>query len=390
LVNYKLYLWQGSSPANGRWDDGTVQYVSAMSNDEANSTHVSLKQLHDGAGWWPTTYTTTFIRLPRNTHFKLKVQAMNSAGYSLMSPESALVQTNLIAEPFISMRLLYDGAVVLGRLDDQDTYISNDHPDDAGDTIRALNTTFVQEWSAFIGIPTNRWYISSISEGHVYRLLKRTNFLVVNLTILGESDTTETQMMSVAMRFRAQTIERGSQMQTMYGMMLRKIDWGYFYIDWGDNTDPEEYIWQLGVSDKPSNRLSGPAALVLGLIVFVWFPAWLSNWLPFYYAKRAEGLDTNQIVWITLKLWYAAMRLYYLHCEKTWNKFLQSPSGKRFKSVFSCCFNNKVIKPEDIDPMTGLPFGFDPKYFPNGMPPDAMQRYEENMRADRAGLAAKK
>ena len=29
------------------------------------------------------------------------------------------------------------------------------------------------------------------------------------------------------------------------------------------------------------------------------------------------------------------------------------------------------MRPEDVDPMTGMPFGFDQKYFPDGMPPEA-------------------
>ena len=37
-------------------------------------------------------------------------------------------------------------------------------------------------------------------------------------------------------------------MRTRDGMINRKLDWGYIYIDWGGDKKPIEYIWTLGVS----------------------------------------------------------------------------------------------------------------------------------------------
>lgn len=57
--------------------------------------------------------------------------------------------------------------------------------------------------------------------------------------------------------------------------------------------------------------------------------------------------------------------------------------GKRLWKICCPCLKKKEMRPEDVDPMTGMPFGFDQKYFPDGMPPEAMAKYEENMRLEK-------
>ena len=132
--------------------------------------------------------------------------------------------------------------------------------------------------------------------------------------------------------------------------------------------------------------------MALGTIFFMAFPMYMAVWMPFYWAKREEGLNTGEVIELTLYMWLTAFMVYVNHALKVYDNWSRSESGKWW--IATCCvcyfwiFPKKEIKPEDIDPMTGMPFGFDPKYFPDGMPPEAMKKYEENVRKQREALMA--
>jgi len=370
LLHYKIFLWRGSSKTDGSYDEGTVQLLSP--EVITNTTDFSQLVKHDGAGWWKKTYTVTFLRLPRNTFFKLKVQAANVAGVSTMSPESALVQTTNIAEPIIHIRLLYEGKKIL-----------YDDAMDTNQTVNGINETFVKEWASYLGIPSNRINVFALHDGHIYRLLRRTYFIKLSLNILTTSASSDVEMEVLTSKFRGQTVDKNSVMRTRDGMINRKLDWGYIYIDWGGDKKPIEYIWTLGLADKPEERLSGGAAIALGIIIFVLVPTAIYNWMPFYLSERAKGKEIGAIIVLTIKIWIGIMIIFYLHVKRLCIQFGESPMGKRLWKICCPCLKKKEMRPEDVDPMTGMPFGFDQKYFPDGMPPEAMAKYEENMRLEK-------
>lgn len=69
--------------------------------------------------------------------------------------------------------------------------------------------------------------------------------------------------------------------------------------------------------------------------------------------------------------------MWWKHVKVLWKKFKASKIGAK---LTGCCGRSNKIQPEMIDPTTGLPYGFDPKYFPDGMPPEAMEKYEASLR----------
>merc|ERR1711981_920677 len=94
------------------------------------------------------------------------------------------------------------------------------------------------------------------------------------------------------------------------------------------NWPPLTYIWELGTSPKPTDRLNAAGAIALGLIVFVMIPTTVIRYLPFYYKKREEGLDTLQVWYVIMSMWWASWLVIWAHIVKQWNKWLESPTGK--------------------------------------------------------------
>lgn len=294
----------------------------------------------------------------------MKVQALNDAGYSSMSPESALVSTGNVAEASMSLRLMYHGDVVLSN----------------NASIQALNRTFRYEWCNHLKIPTNRFHVSKISQGFFIRLLKKTHFVRMNFTLLTTGTDTKATMESVVATIKSQIETRGSTVHNQ-GLSNNVLDFGYMFLDWVGDPFSKEYIWELAVAPKPTNKLNTAGALALGILCFVLIPYGINMWMPFYYAKKEEGLTTGDIIHLTLVIWLGVLKVYWGKIKKWCKIWSETECGKK---TLGLCRKNRKILPEDIDPMTGMPYGFDPKYFPDGMPPDAMKRYEENMRAERS------
>merc|ERR1711939_1226723 len=259
-------------------------------------------------------------------------------------------------------------------------------PSDAGETEAVGNASFVQEWSHQLGIPANRMNVVSMTRSSVYRVGKMLHFILVRFAFLGESSSTNLEMQNYVSTISSLVSNKLSAIH-QHSMVNRKLDFGYMKVEWPGMADEEE-IWVMPGSGIPSNRLSAAGAVALGTIFFMLIPMYLATWLPFYWAKRAEGLETRQIIELTLGLWWKAFMVYFNHCYDRYDRWSRTEEGKKCIRTVCFCYKKKEMKPEDIDPMTGMPFGFDPKYFPDGMPPEAMKIYEENVRKERAKLSA--
>jgi len=350
----------------------TIMHLSEVKN----TTTVPGLVLHDGAGsridgtgWYPATYQITLLRLLPGTTYRLKLSATNAAGTSDMSAVSEPATTGIVKEPAVVIRLLYDSLVLSDPTADGSTII-----DDSASSWQLLNSSFRKEWCLTLSIPTNQMFVATFSTSYIIRLLKKTNYIAVNFTLLSTSSTTDQQQDEILASMRQQITNQDSNIHKN-GLINRRLDWGYYKIYHTNTT--EEYVWQLQMAPEPTDRLSAGVAIFLGLVVFWFIPAAVAAWLPFYYAKIEEGYDNSKIFEMTLAMWYAACCVYYKHAQVMWKRFTQTKAGKKLVGM---CGKKKKMKPEDIDPTTGLPYGFDPKYFPDGMPPEAMAKYEASLR----------
>ena len=180
VIKYKMYLWAGTSQTVGTWDNGTEVYSpegapgGVLTGEDGTSPDV---RYHDGAGWYDDYMTTTFLRLEMGKYYKMKVMAANPSGYGAASEDSSVVQTRVVLEPMITLRLLYSSGVIF-----EQNAVS-----DVGDTRAALNASFVQEWSTQMGLPQNRFNIISLIKSSVYRLGKQLDFVLVKFAFLGTS-----------------------------------------------------------------------------------------------------------------------------------------------------------------------------------------------------------
>jgi len=347
LLSFKYFLWIEHLKT---WDNGTVMNVTQAPKSNVSSGILGIS-FHEGAKlgegyYFPNSYTVTFLRLKRESQYKMRVSAANRVGYSDSSPVSTQVTTTKVAEAHVAVRVLYNARIIISNDDSQQTF----------------NRTFRQEWCAQLGIPNNRMHVSHISSGSIVRLLVLTHYVKVNFTVLTTSTSTKKEMSGIIDSLLEQVKTRGSTIHTQ-GLINRKLDFGYVYLHWDDQKHPIEYIWQLGVSPKPSDILSAGGAITLGIICFVLIPYGLMIWLPFYRAKTDEGMDFSTILYVTALIWYRVFMVYFRHAQKAWKKWSESEAGKKCLSI---CSRKRKIKPEDIDPMTGLPYGFDPNYFPDG------------------------
>jgi len=388
--------------------------------------------------------TVTYLRLKKGFFYRCKVMASNG-GYGLMSLVSDPVQTLKVPEADVTVRLMYETSVIFG-------VGPNDALDD-GKTQAALNASFIQEWAHQLKLPENRFNVISMTGSSVYRLGSQLHFVLMKFSFLAESASTRETMEAHVASLQKLVTTKGSAIHTG-GMVNRKLDFGYMLVDWGLATGPAPYVWVMPGSGVPSvrtapricaelsdlwlppalfhtpllfadtrccmplscpallspppivhgvtlshpdgcssqNRLHAAGSVALGTIFFMAFPIYMATWMPFYWAKRAEGLNTGEVIELTLFMWLTVILVYVNHLSKLYDKWQRSDNGKWW--IAKCCclyyliWPKKEIRPEDIDFMTGMPYGFDPKYFPEGMPPEAMKKYEDNVRKQREALMA--
>jgi hypothetical protein len=119
-----------------------------------------LVRFHDGAGFYDTHMTTTFLRLKRGYYYKLKVKAANPSGYGLVSSESLPVQTLTISEPVIVVRLNYAWEAIF----------DSNNAEDKGQTEKYFNASFIQEWTHQLKLPQNRLNIVQFYAGEAWRI----------------------------------------------------------------------------------------------------------------------------------------------------------------------------------------------------------------------------
>merc|ERR1719247_1675700 len=133
---------------------------------------------------------------------------------------------------------------------------------------------------------------------------------------------------------------KDSQIHT-HSMLNRKLDFGYMRVDWGDGTPIKEHVWTMPGSGIPTDRLPAMASLVLGLIFFMLIPMYLASWMPFYWAKRAEGLETGQIIEITIWMWWSAFMVYVNHYYDRYDKWSRTEEGKACIDTMCPCYKRK-------------------------------------------------